>query len=46
MKNLEPILFSDPQRQPEKRCPYCGGCVYPPSFFCIRCERRDDDDPA
>lgn len=32
MDYLESVLFFDPQRQPEQRCPYCGGCVYPPGF--------------
>ena len=40
MKCPEISLINDPQTVPEKRCPLCDGCVYPPSYFCIRCERR------
>ncbi len=37
MKFPEISLQNDPQTRPEKRCPVCGGCVYPPSYHCIRC---------
>lgn len=46
MINIESILFMDLQRRPEKPCPVCGSCVYPPSYFCIRCERRKLHDPG
>lgn len=36
---MKPILLTDPQRRPEKRCTLCGGCIYPPGYRCIRCER-------
>lgn len=39
MDRLQSNLFIDPQCRPEKRCPVCGGCVYPPTYHCIRCER-------
>lgn len=35
--------MQDPQTRNERRCPVCDGCVYPPSFYCIRCERRAHD---
>lgn len=44
MEHIEPVLFFDPQRQKEAFCPVCGGCIYPPSYFCTRCERSDRDD--
>lgn len=36
---IEPTLYIDIQQAPEKRCPVCGGAVYAPGYFCIRCER-------
>lgn len=45
MDKLEPILFFDPQCRKEKRCPICSSCVYPPTYFCIRCERGHHHDP-
>ncbi len=36
---IEPILYIDPQTLPSRQCPDCGGAVYPPGYFCIRCER-------
>lgn len=42
MANIEPVLFIDPQRAAEARCPYCGNEVYPPTYFCIYCEGRED----
>ena len=39
METIESSLFTDPQRQRALRCPDCGGCVYPPSYSCIRCRR-------
>lgn len=39
MKAIVSILYPDPQQQPSRQCPTCGGCVYGPSYFCIRCER-------
>lgn len=44
MDKIEPGLYADPQRQRERRCPVCDGCVYPPTYFCIRCERGKQDD--
>ena len=35
----KPILITDPQCRPEKRCSLCGSCIYPPGYHCIRCER-------
>ena len=35
----KPTIPTDPQRCREKRCVLCGGCVYPPGYRCIRCER-------
>jgi hypothetical protein len=35
----KPMLLTDPQCRPEKQCILCGGCVYPPGYHCIRCER-------
>lgn len=40
MAQIETLLLADPQRKQEKFCPACGGCVYPPEYHCIRCERR------
>ena len=39
MQHLENLYLSDPQRHPSMPCPRCGGCTYPPSYHCIRCER-------
>ena len=39
MCHIESVLLTDPQRRREKRCTRCGGCVYPPGYRCIRCER-------
>lgn len=39
---IEPVLYIDPQREKEARCPRCGGAVYPPGYRCIRCERGDE----
>ena len=36
---IEQNLYIDPQREPSKSCPVCGGAVYPPGYRCIRCER-------
>lgn len=46
MEKIEPILYLDPQCRREKRCPICDGCVYPPGYHCIRCERRRPNDPC
>lgn len=37
---IEPILYTDPQAVRHDLCPVCGGAVYPPGYFCIRCARR------
>lgn len=40
MSTIESALFPDPQAcKPLGNCPECGGCIYPPSGHCIRCER-------
>ncbi len=39
MKTIESILYQDPQQQLDYPCPVCGGRVYGPGYFCIRCER-------
>ncbi len=44
MTPIEQILFLDAQRAPERRCLHCDGCVYPPEYHCIRCERGEEDD--
>lgn len=44
MDNIEPILYPDPQCRKEQRCTLCGSCVYPPTYFCIRCERGNTHD--
>ena len=41
--NIEPTLYTDPQAAAAKRCAKCGGAVYPPGFFCLRCERNGHD---
>lgn len=46
MFNIDSLLFVDVQRRPEKRCPRCDSCVYPPEYFCIRCEKEICHDPA
>lgn len=41
MKEIEQILYVDPQAEkPAMLCPVCGGELYFPSCFCLRCERR------
>ncbi len=37
---IQPILYQDPQTQPHRKCPCCGGEIYPPKYFCIRCGRE------
>ena len=39
MSTIVSILYPDPQRQRHQRCPVCGGSVYAPGYFCIRCQR-------
>lgn len=44
MTPIEQVLFLDAQCARERRCPRCDGCVYPPSYYCIYCERGGYDD--
>lgn len=38
----ESILYSDPQAtKPGCFCDKCGAECYPPSFICLRCERKE-----
>ena len=38
---IESTLYIDPQAQtPAAYCPICGGALYPPGLYCLRCERR------
>ena len=39
MKSIVSNLYPDPQQQPSRQCPVCGGCVYAPGYFCVRCQR-------
>ena len=39
MQAIASNLHTDPQRLAHQRCPVCGSAVYPPTYFCIRCER-------
>ncbi len=41
-REIEQILYIDPQTVPSKPCPICGGETYPPSYRCIRCQ---EDEP-
>ena len=38
---IDTTMTNDPQCRREKRCCRCGGCIYPPTYYCIRCERRN-----
>ncbi len=38
-KTIEPILYIDIQSVRCRRCPECGGEIYPPGWHCIRCRR-------
>ena len=40
---IEPMLYIDPQAVAAGRCDLCGGAVYPPGFFCLRCQRNRHD---
>lgn len=41
MKLEEMTLFTDPQtQQPAGFCPECGGELYAPGLFCLRCGRE------
>ena len=41
MSPIDTTMPTDPQCSREKRCPRCRGCIYPPTYHCIRCERRN-----
>ena len=37
---IEPTLYWDPQAErPAGYCPACGGALYKPGLWCVRCER-------
>jgi len=39
---IESILYIDPQAVPPGGyCPVCGGALYLPSLYCIRCGRDE-----
>ena len=41
IEEIQGTLYTDPQAQvPDGYCPRCGGAVYRPSLYCLRCERR------
>ena len=40
-RNIESVLYIDPQTLPSKPCPRCGGATYSPGYFCLRCEREE-----
>lgn len=41
MTVIEPVLFVDEQSLPPGAfCETCRGELYPPTFTCLRCERR------
>lgn len=41
-EKLESVLFTDPQAQiPAGYCPLCGGALYAPGLYCIRCGREE-----
>ncbi len=38
-QGIEPTLYTDPQAQTITFwCPRCRGALYPPGFYCLRCE--------
>lgn len=43
MKFSEITIQDDPQQVQDSPCPICGWATYPPTFTCIRCERRKHD---
>ena len=40
-EEIQGSLFTDPQAEiPAGYCPVCGGALYRPGLYCLRCERR------
>lgn len=40
-QKVESVLYTDPQNVvPAGRCPVCGGALYPPGLYCLRCDRE------
>ena len=41
---IEATLYIDPQAAvPAGFCPRCGGAVYKPSLYCLRCDQSCHD---